>query len=203
MKKILLIISILSFTVSNSQDLNTFDFGIIVGVNYGSTDDLTISGGIAGINESFNSSKKTGYQAGLYFQINFNDMYVRPEVLYSISKSSYNSKDFNQTKINIPLLYGFTVIKPISIFLGPSFQYTLTSDLKDVVFEKIDIKNELAVNGQIGVAIQLGKQIRLDARYEKGISKNIVSLQDTASDGFNYDINAKPSQFIFNISLQL
>ncbi len=204
MKKIFLVIAIFSLSITNAQDLDMFNYGVIIGVNYGSTDDLNISGGFSGISETIRSDKKTGYHAGLFFQINFNNMYVRPEVIYSLSKTNYNDTEFSQEKIEIPLLYGFTVLKPISVFFGPSLQYTLTSDLTDVEFQKIDIKNELAVNAQIGIALQLGKQIRLDARYQRGVSENIVALeQDIASDGFIYEFNAKPEQFIFTLSLQL
>ena len=204
MKKIFLVVAIFSLFIANAQDLDTFDFGVVIGANYGSTDDLNVSGGFSGISETIKSKKKTGYHAGLFFQINFNDMYVRPEVVYSLSKTNYNDSEFNQTKIEVPVLYGFTIVKPISIFLGPSLQYTLTSDLKDVEIDKIDIKNELAVNAQIGIALQLGKQIRLDARYERGISENIVTLEENvASDGFIYEFNAKPEQFVFSLSLQL
>ncbi len=204
MKKIFLVIAIFSLSITNAQDSNMFNYGVIIGVNYGSTDDLNISGGFSAISETIRSDKKTGYHAGLFFQINFNNMYVRPEVIYSLSKANYNDNEFSQEKIEIPLLYGFTVLKPISVFLGPSLQYTLTSDFTDVEFDEIDIKNELAVNAQIGIALQLGKQIRLDARYQRGISENIVSLeQDIGPEGEIYEFNAKPEQFIFTLSLQL
>jgi len=204
MKKIILIIALISFSFVKAQDDKMFDFGLVLGTNYSSTDDLTISNGISGINQTVKSAKKMGVHGGLFLQINFNEMYVRPEVLYTMTKTNYEDTDFDQTKIDVPVLYGFKIIGPISLFAGPSFQYLLTTKLQDVDYNSIDIQSDLAVNGQIGLAVKFGKQVRLDVRYEKGISDNIISLKnDNPLDNLQYDINAKPEQFMLSLSLQL
>jgi hypothetical protein len=204
MKKIIVIFTLFAFSLIHAQNDKLLDFGLVLGSNYTSTDELTISGGFNGIQESINGAKKMGVHGGLFVQINFNEMYIRPEVLYTMTKSSYNDIDFDQTKIDIPVLYGFKIIGPISMFAGPSLQYTLTSELKDIDYENIDIESDLMVNAQVGLAVKFGKQIRIDLRYEKGLSDNIISLkQDLSADGFQYDINTRPEQFMLSISLQL
>ncbi len=204
MKKIILILTLISFTFSQAQDDKMFDFGLVLGANYSSTDNLTISGGITGVQETIKSAKKMGVHGGLFFQINFNEMYLRPEVLYTMTKTNYEDIDFDQTKIDVPVLYGFKLIGPVSMFAGPSFQYLLTTKLEDVDYKNIDIQSDLAVNAQVGLAVKFGKQIRLDVRYEKGLSDNIITIKDNdIIDALQYDINAKPEQFMVSLSLQL
>ena len=203
MRKIFFLIALISLAHTYAQDDKFFDVGFVLGGNYSSTADLTISGGFSP-NKTIKSAKKMGVHGGLYFQFSFNEMYLRPEVLYTITKTKYEDVDFDQTKIDVPVLYGFKIIGPVSMFAGPSFQYILTSKLEDVDYENIDVEKDLSVNAQVGIAVKFGKQIRLDVRYEKGISDNIITLQDdVAADGFLYNINAKPEQFMVSLSLQL
>jgi hypothetical protein len=204
MKKVLILIALISLTHTYAQDDKFFDVGFVLGGNYSSTADLTVSGGIAGLNETVKSAKKMGVHGGLYFQFNFNEMYLRPEVLYTMTKTNYEDVDFDQTKIDVPVLYGFKIIGPVSMFAGPSFQYLLTSKLEDIDYKNIDVEKDLSVNAQVGIAVKFGKQIRLDVRYEKGISDNIITLKNSdVTDPLQYDINAKPEQFMVSLSLQL
>lgn len=205
MKKIFLFLAFVSFTFAQAQNDKLFDLGIVAGANYSSTENLTISGGFGGGTLStIKSAKKTGVHGGIYLQFNFNEMYLRPEVLYTMTKSNFNDTEFDQTKIDVPVVYGFKIIGPVSMFAGPSFQYILSTDLKDVDYQSIDIQHDLAVNGQVGFAVKFGKQIRLDIRYEKGLADNIITLKNNvAVDGLQYDINAKPEQFMVSLSLQL
>ena len=204
MKKIILILTLISFTLSQAQDDKMFDYGLVLGTNYSSTDNLTVTGGITGVQETIKSAKKMGVHGGLFFQINFNEMYLRPEVLYTITKTNYEDIDFNQTKIDVPVLYGFKLFGPVSMFTGPSFQYLLTSKLQDIDYKNIDVQSDLAVNAQVGLAVKFGKQIRLDVRYEKGISDNIITIKDNnIVDSLQYYINAKPEQYMVSLSLQL
>ncbi len=199
MKKIILIIAIFSFTNHFSQNDDFFDIGAVAGYNYGSNGDLSING----LSTSIESQEDSGFHAGLFLNFNLPSFYIRPEVVYSQTKSSYESNDFEVSKIDVPIMFGKKILGPLSIFLGPSFQYTLENDLENVGDQKIDIKNDIAINGQFGIGLQLGKQIRLDARYELGISDNISTVNTLNTDNINSEIDAKPSQFIFSLSLQL
>ncbi len=204
MKKIFLFLAFVSFTFAQAQNDKLFDLGIVLGVNYTSTENLTVSGGFTGTTTTIKSANKTGVHGGIYLQFNFNEMYLRPEVLYTMTKSNFNDTEFDQTKIDIPVVYGFKIIGPVSMFAGPSFQYILSTDLKDVDYKSIDVEKDLMVNAQIGLAVKFGKQIRLDIRYEKGLADNIISLKNNVvADGLQYDINAKPEQFMVSLSLQL
>ena len=203
LKKIALIIFILNFSFSFSQDdKEKVSFGFTAGFNYNSNGEYVTKGTIDDIAQQFESKKKTGYHAGIYIQYNMTGMYLRPEVLYTKTKSVYDSSDFDQTKIEVPILVGFDIIKPVSIFLGPSFQYVLTNELEDVDIDNIDVESDLGINFQAGIAIQLHSQIRIDIRYEKGISNSYLTIKND-SDTVLGELDSKPEQIILGISLRL
>lgn len=197
MKKIIVIVSFLISTMAFSQSNSFFDYGAVVGFNYGSNGDFSNEL----TSENLSSKNKSGYHVGVYLNFDFKKFTLRPEVLYTKTKSTYSSSEFDVAKIDIPVNYGIKIVKPLTFFFGPSFQYSLDADLEDVDSNQIDIENDFAVNGQAGLALQLGKQIRLDARYEIGISKNIVTITDGNTK--LAEIDTKPNQLILSISLQL
>lgn len=201
LKKVLLIVILFSFTTSFAQD-KMFSAGFTAGFNYNSNGEYTTEGSATVIAEQFESEKKTGYFGGIYLQFNMTGMYLRPEVLYTKTKSQYNNNDFNQTKIEVPVLLGFDIVKPVSFFVGPSFQYVLQNELQDVDVENIDIESELAVNFQAGLAIQAHSQFRVAIRYEKGISNNLLTIKDD-TNGVLGSIDTKPEQIILSFSLKL
>jgi len=203
LKNTLILVLFLSFTFGFSQDDDKkLSFGITAGFNYNSNGEYVTEGTGTAIVEQFKSEKKTGYHGGIYIQYRFNGMYFRPEVLYTKTKSTYDSTDFDQTKVEAPLLIGFDIIKPVSIFIGPSFQYVLLNEFEDVDVDNIDVQSDLAVNFQAGLAIQLHSQIRVDIRYEKGVSNNILKIKDDA-DSVIGSLNTKPEQIILSVSLSL
>ena len=203
LKHILILVIFLSFIFGFSQEGDKkLSFGITAGLNYNSNGEYVTEGTGTAIVEQFKSEKKTGYHGGIYIQYRFNGMYFRPEVLYTKTKSVYASTDFDQTKVEAPLLIGFDIIKPVSIFIGPSFQYVLLNEFEDVDVDNIDVQSDLAVNFQAGLAIQLHSQIRVDIRYEKGVSNNILKIKND-TDAVIGSLDTKPEQIILSVSLRL
>ena len=98
-------------------------FGVKGGVNYDSFGDLNPTDLSL---ENFQSDAKTGFHIGLYGNLNLLTFYLRPELQFSQSVSQFND---NQTialnKIEAPVLLGYKILGPLSIFAGPSFQYIL------------------------------------------------------------------------------
>jgi hypothetical protein len=202
-KKIVILIFILSFSLSYSQDSDKkLSLGFTAGFNYNSNGEYVTTGTLTEIAKQFDSEKKTGYHAGLYIQYNMTGMYLRPEVLYTKTKSTYGSSDFDQTKIEVPILVGFDIIKPVSIFVGPSIQYVLENEMENIDVNNIDVESDLGINFQAGIAIQLHKQIRIDIRYEKGISNNILTIKNDSNSVIG-ELNTKPEQIILGFSLSL
>lgn len=194
MKKILLLIFLLSTGITFSQIEKSW--GIKAGLNYnsnGKLKELSEAGGNI-ISEKANS--KVGYHIGVFGKLDFPKVYLRPELVYTKTKSDYDGADFDMSKLDLPVLLGYKIIGPLSVFAGPSFQYILDTDLEGTDLE--DVENDFTVGLNVGAAVQLGN-IGLDMRYERGFSNNEASF---ISNNIGR-VDSRPSQLIFSLSLRL
>lgn len=139
---------------------------------------------------------------GFYGKLDFPKIYLKPELVYTRTKSNYSgTADYDVSKIDLPVLLGYKIIGPLSIFAGPAFQYTLDNDLDG--FNIDDVENDFTVGLNIGLGVSLGK-IGLDVRYERGFSENEANLiiNDVTST-VEGRVDSRPSQIIFSASLKL
>lgn len=201
LRSLIIIIFVFSVFSSVAQD-SKISYGITGGFNYNSNGEYVTTGSTVELTEQFKSSKKTGYHAGIFMQFRANSMYVRPEIVYVKTKSSYESNDFTQTNINIPIVIGFDIVKPVSIFVGPSFQYILENELENIDINNVDIEKDLSVGFQVGVALEFFDFIRASIRYEKGVSENILTIKDN-SDNIIGELDTKQEQISLTISLRM
>lgn len=206
MKKTLLLavfalVSITAFAQSGSG------FGIKGGLNYNQNGNLSFKQVQAtGEDIIAGSDGKIGYHIGFYGKFDFPKLYIRPEVIYTKTKSEYSSSSVNSeydiSKLDVPVLLGYKFIGPLHIFAGPAFQYTLKNDLKDLEVE--DVKNDFSVGLQMGIGVNIGK-LGIDVRYERGFSDNeanFIGENITGSD-ISGKVDARPSQIIIGASLKL
>ena len=190
MKKIFLVITIVcgSYLSSSAQ------FGVKGGLNFSSNGDLKEIG------QDVKADGKTGYHVGIMYQTKGDGFYLRPELVYTKTKSSYSittgKSDFDMSKIDMPILLGYHIFKPISIFAGPSLQYILDSDLKG--FNLNAAEKDFTVGVQFGAAVQLGDKLTVDLRYEKGLSKNLAEIAGISGD----KIDTRPTQLILSLALK-
>ncbi|MBW8201802.1 PorT family protein [Flagellimonas marinaquae] len=175
-------------------------FGVKAGLSYNKNGDLISSVGQGGEDIVEGAEGKTGYHFGFWGKLDFPKIYLRPELVYSKTKSSYDvagsSQDYDVSKLDLPVLLGYKLIGPLHIFAGPAFQYTLKNDLEDLEVE--DVENDFTVGLNAGVGVNLGR-LGLDVRYERGFSKNEAEIIDIP-DG---RVDTRPSQIIFAASLKL
>lgn len=176
-------------------------FGIKAGLSYNKNGDLISSVGDGGQDIVEGAKGKAGYHFGFWGKLDFPKIYLRPELVYSKTKSSYDvegegSQDYDISKLDMPVLLGYKLIGPLHIFAGPAFQYTLKNDLGDLEVE--DVKNDFTVGLNAGVGVNLGN-VGLDVRYERGFSENEAEIIDIP-DG---RVDSRPSQVIFALSLKL
>jgi len=87
-KKIAVLLFILSFSISNAQD-KTLGFGFTAGFNYNSNGEYVTKGTLTEISKQFESDKKTGYHAGIYIQYGVQSLpfpydFTNEVVLYSV-----------------------------------------------------------------------------------------------------------------------
>lgn len=203
MKKTLLI-AVLTLMGSAVFAQSDSGFGIKAGLSYNKNGDLIGSVGDAGQNISEGAEGKAGYHVGFWGKLDFPKIYLRPELVYSKTKSSYDvngdSNDYDISKLDLPVLLGYKLIGPLHIFAGPAFQYTLKNDLGDIEVE--DVENDFTVGLNAGVGVNLGK-IGVDVRYERGFSKNEANFIGNNITDISGRVDSRPSQIIFALSVKL
>ncbi len=169
-------------------------FGIKGGLNYGGNGDYfdAIQTNIE------DPDKNIGFHIGVFGKLG-DQLYFRPELVYTKMKSDYNSGDFDMQKIDAPLLVGLKVIGPLHVFAGPSLQYILDTEFNGV--DLSDVKNDFSVGLNFGVGVNLG-MLGIDLRYERGFSDNEVSFLVNNNIGTSR-IDTRPEQLILSLSVKL
>ena len=191
--KTLTFLALLSTTLLQAQ----FEFGVKGGLNYDSLGDVDYSD-IPGTDLSAGS--KTGYHIGAYGKIDLLLFYLRPEIQFTKINSGFADKNIGLSKIEAPILLGYKILGPLSVFAGPSFQYILNEDVEGTTFT--DIEENFTVGLQIGTRISFGR-LGLGVRYERGFTDNDVRILGTNGVDVEGRIDARPNQFIISASYEL
>jgi len=184
---------------------NDSGFGIKAGLNYNQNGDLSFKQvQSAGEDLIAGSDGKVGFHVGFYGKLDMPKIYIRPELIYTKTKSSYDveggTNDYDVSKLDLPVLLGYKIIGPLHIFAGPAFQYTLNNDLEDVELD--DLKNDFTIGAHFGVGVNLGN-IGLDVRYERGFTENEAEIIGDNIADISGRVDSRPSQIIFGLSLKL
>lgn len=145
-----------------------------------------------------NPDKNVGYHVGLFGKIG-NQIYLKPELVYTSTKSDYNSDDFKMQKLDLPVLVGAKVLGPISVFGGPAFQYILNSKFGDVTVN--DVENDFTVGLNFGIGLNINK-LGIDLRYERGFSNNEATFIQSNNVEVSR-LDTRPDQLILSFSLIL
>lgn len=168
-------------------------FGIKAGLNYGANGDYFESAGDAYRNPKSN----VGYHVGIFGKLGDN-IYLRPELVYTKTKSDYENNSLEMSKLDLPVLLGVNLIGPLQVFAGPAFQYILDTDYEDITIG--DVKNDFTVGLNIGAGVSFGK-FGIDLRYERGFSENEVTVIDGVFSGDRID--TRPDQLILSLAIRL
>ncbi len=202
MRRIILLITFLGSVPCFGQT----DFGIKGGLNFNSNGKLREIQ-IQGENIlQDRGDAAIGYHLGIYAKFPLSRFYFRPELVFTRTNSSYEvdtkKGNYKMSKIDIPLLFGYRLIGPLNVFMGPSFQYFLSNDLDIEDISISDVKNELTAGLHLGAALEIGN-VGLDVRYERGFSENeAIFISDTTGiDGGVLD--ARTSMLIFSVYVNL
>lgn len=162
-------------------------FGIRAGLNFNSNGDLKIDEA-----PDISSDTKVGYHIGVWGRIG-GTAYMRPELIYTETSSSYEEETFKMRKLDLPVLFGHKFLGVFHGFIGPAFQYILNTDLGDIDIS--DVENDITVGLHIGGGVNLGK-VGIDIRYETGLGSNFLEV--TEVEGVRLD--TRPNQFILGLS---
>ena len=170
-----LVLTFVFFATVYSANAQFLNWGVKAGMNYNANGDLVVlSEEIA--SDPFSSSQELGYHFGLLAEIKLPlFMYIRPELLYTHTESSYTIESdeakLKMDRIDIPVLLGFRVFKIGRFFLGPNFQYVLNTDLSasDNVTKIKNISyDDFNVAAQVGFGLNFGR-FGADIRWEAGL----------------------------------
>lgn len=194
MKKIVLVICLMAGLTAFAQ--SNSGFGVKGGLNFNNSGDLKLD------NIDLNADTQTGYHLGIWGKFG-QDVYLRPELVYTSIKSKYEESgfrsDFDMQKLDLPVLVGIRILGPLHVFGGPAFQYVLDSGLENVDYR--DVENDFTVGLNFGVGVNLGERLGVDLRYERGFGNNEAEfVDDVLGTG---RIDTRPSQFILSLSLKL
>ncbi|MEY8847250.1 outer membrane beta-barrel protein [Psychroserpens sp. XS_ASV72] len=169
-------------------------FGIKAGLNYNANGDYFESIG----DNAQNPDRNIGYHIGAFGKFG-NQFFLRPELVYTATKSSYDSDDFSMKKIDLPLLVGAKVIGPLNVFAGPSLQYILDTEFEGITID--DIENDFSIGLNFGIGLTLNK-VGIDLRYERGFSENeAVFIDNNLGNGIVSRIDTRPDQLILSLSV--
>ena len=191
--KTLTFLALLSTTLLQAQ----FEFGVKGGLNYDSLGDVDYTDISA---TDLSAGSKTGYHIGAYGKIDLLLFYLRPEIQFTNINSGFADKNIGLSKIEAPILLGYKILGPLSVFAGPSFQYILNEDVEGTTFT--DIEENFTVGLQIGTRISFGR-LGLGVRYERGFTDNDVRILGTNGVDVEGRIDARPNQFIISASYEL
>lgn len=197
MKKIILSIFALALISSTLTAQNGTSYGIKGGLNYNGNGDYFESIG----SNAQNPDRNVGYHFGVFGKIG-DQLYFKPELVYTHTKSDYDNEDFVMNKIDVPLLVGLKLLGPVSIFGGPALQYIVNSKFDGITID--DVENDFSVGLNFGIALNVQK-IGIDLRYERGFSKNEANfMQNNGLDIFQSSrLDTRPEQLILSLSLAL
>ena len=196
MKKLIISTFLLTLFCFSARAQHGSSFGIKGGLNYNANGDYFQSIG----ENAKHPDRNIGYHIGLFGKIG-NALYFRPELMYTSTKSDYDSDEFNMKKIDAPLLVGVKVIGPVSVFGGPSLQYILDTEFDGITVDNVE--NDFSVGLNFGIGLSLNK-IGIDLRYERGFSDNEATfIGNNLGEGAMSRIDTRPDQLILSLSLAL
>lgn len=171
-------------------------FGFKAGLNYNANGDYfeSIS------STAQNPDRNIGYHFGVFYKIG-NELYLKPELVYTSTKSAYDDDDFKMQKVDLPVIVGLKVLGPVSVFAGPSFQYILDSEFGGISINNIE--RDFSVGLNFGIALNLEK-VGIDLRYERGFSSNEASfISNNLGGNAVSKLDTRPNQLIVGLSLVL
>ena len=203
MKKLNLLFFIISLNA-----FSQFEYGIKGGISFNSN--LNISANIESIsNPNINIfEKRNGQHIGVFLKLTINDFFIRPELIYSKIKNSYDVPiviinksnivtDFNQHKIDIPMMFGYKVFGLANIFAGPRFEF-----IRGVSYDNIDLddlKNQYNLGLQYGIGLKFGK-FEFDLRAERGFTKNEINFMENQAEIKNQYITSQGRLYLLGVS---
>jgi len=200
----------LLFLIISLSAFSQFEYGLKCGISFNSN--LNINSKIESIDNSINIfESRNGQHIGVFLKLSISDFYIRPEIIYSKIKNSYDIPydlprtenivtDFNQHKIDVPVMLGYKVFGLVNLFAGPRFEF-----IKNVSYDNIDLndlKNQYTLGLQYGIGLKFGK-FEIDLRAERGFSENEINFMENKAEIKNQYITSQGRLYLLGVSYYL
>ncbi len=174
MKRLSFILFSLLFSVT------TYSQGVDLGIKFGAN--------FATISDAAGLDNKTGFHAGAFAALKFNDkVALQGELLYSQQGSEVNLGDFNLDYVNVPVIVKYYLVQGLNIQLGPQFGFLVNDELPS----ESDFNNpeSMDFSAVMGLGYDLPFGLRIDGRYNLGltdISKNVDGKNQVITISLGY-----------------
>jgi hypothetical protein len=200
----------LLFLIISLSAFSQFEYGLKGGISFNSN--LNINSKIESIDNSINIfESRNGQHIGVFLKLSINDFFIRPEIIYSKIKNSYDIPydlpgtenivtDFNQHKIDVPVMLGYKVFGLVNLFAGPRFEF-----IKNVSYDNIDLndlKNQYTLGLQYGIGLKFGK-FEIELRAERGFSENEINFMENKAEIKNQYITSQGRLYLLGVSYYL
>ena len=163
-------------------------------------------------NYDLDIKNSTGFQFGVFTEIDLITFYIRPELNLIFSKSknaaAYSLDEginiaehsYKSSEIQLPIIFGYKVLGPISVFGGPSFKYNLSNSSS---FNLEDIKDKYTLSLLLGSRVKI-RSISVGLRYERGLNNNeVLIINANGVDLDNANIDLTTNKLSLNISYDI
>lgn len=175
-----------------------FEYGLKGGLNFGSSGDIVVV--TDQLQKEGDLTSKTGYHLGVYSEVYFLMFYLRPEFQYTKLSSQFEDNLIDNERIELPLSLGYSILGPISLFLGPIAYFNLSQKANELKLEKI--QNTTSLGLHIGARLKLGA-LGVDVRYEKGLSTTETKLLSQSGIPVSGQIDSQKDQFTLGVSFKI
>ena len=159
----------------NSQ----FDYGVNGGISMSSKDSFKTN--------NF-ENKIRGFYAGIYGEINFLVLYIRPEINFISSSSKIDSKEYLESNLEIPVSLGYKLFPLFSIYVGPSFISNLNRNYDDLQLNELNDKKNISFH--LGTRFSFGP-LSLNLTYNQGGNNSQLSSYNINTETNNIDKSNK------------
>lgn len=159
MKKVLILLLIIVSSAGVSAQ--GIDFGVKAGVNFSS---ITDASGL---------DNRTGFVAGVFLGGKLGDkLGIQGDLLYSQQGAEFELGSFDLDYVNVPIVLKYFLTDNFNFQLGPQFGVLINDDAQTVVGETINdiATNNFDISAVLGIGYDLPMGIRLDGRYNFGLS---------------------------------
>lgn len=163
-------------------------------------------------NYDLDIKNSTGFQFGVFTEIDLITFYIRPELNLIFSKSknaaAYSLDEgiriaehsYKSSEIQLPIIFGYKVLGPISVFGGPSFKYNLSNSSS---FNLENIKDKYTLSLLLGSRVKI-RSISVGLRYERGLNNNeVLIINANGVDLDNANVDLTTNKLSLNVSYDI